>query len=153
MARPRLFGVPREDDRTPLHALVIDDNPINRTVMRTLLAECGCYVTLAESGEDGVSVAAAQAFDVIVMDRNLPGIDGDEATRLIRRSGASQRAIVVSWSTDPTAPRDAPLYDGELPKPIAYAQLSHVVALAARRVADQCDRRVAEAWRERATTG
>jgi len=128
-----------EDDRRPLRAMVVDDHPLNRLVMRTLLAESGCAVTVAETGEEAVRLACRQAFDLVVMDLNLPGITGDEAAAAIRRAGASRNAFIARWSTDADGRLSGALYDGALPKPIRYAELTATVALAHRRMVNRAE--------------
>ena len=64
--------------------LVVEDNPKNLKLVRDVLTYSGYEVLEATSGEDGVRVAGEQAPDLILMDLQLPGIDGAEALRQIR---------------------------------------------------------------------
>jgi two-component system cell cycle response regulator DivK len=66
--------------------LVIEDHADNRRIVRDLLTSGGYEVVEATTGEDGVRIAAAQRPDLILMDLDLPGIDGYEATRRIKAS-------------------------------------------------------------------
>ncbi len=77
--------------------LVIEDNPVNRFVLRRLLEETGHSVTEANNGVDGVKAAIAEGFDVIMTDISMPGLDGVEVARQIRAlDGPSQRARVIA---------------------------------------------------------
>jgi two-component system cell cycle response regulator DivK len=64
--------------------LVIEDHEDNRAILRDLLTTVGYDILEAINGEDGLALAEAQPPDLILMDIDLPGIDGYEATRRIR---------------------------------------------------------------------
>jgi two-component system cell cycle response regulator DivK len=64
--------------------LVIEDQADNRAILRDLLTSVGYDILEAVNGEDGLALAEAQPPDLILMDIDLPGIDGYEATRRIR---------------------------------------------------------------------
>ena len=76
----------------PGRILVVEDNPKNLKLVRDVLRFSGYEVIEATSGEDGVRLAASEEPDLILMDLQLPGIDGAEALRRIR---ASERTRVV----------------------------------------------------------
>jgi two-component system sensor histidine kinase TorS len=78
----------------PLHVLVVEDHPVNQQVARDYLEALGHRVTVAESGEDALMLARATRFDAILMDVNLPGISGIEATRRLRDEGAAGVPII-----------------------------------------------------------
>ena len=64
--------------------LVVEDQEDNRRIMRDLLTSAGYEVTEAVTGEEGVAAAETQRPDLILMDIQLPGLDGYEATRQIK---------------------------------------------------------------------
>jgi two-component system cell cycle response regulator DivK len=64
--------------------LVVEDQEDNRRIMRDLLTSVGYEVIEAVTGEDGVAMAETQRPDLILMDIQLPGLDGYEATRQIK---------------------------------------------------------------------
>jgi CheY-like chemotaxis protein len=79
---------PRESSGLPslgLEVLVADDNAINREVALAMLERVGCRVTLAEDGGAAVAQAHGRRFDAILMDCQMPGMDGYTATAAIRR--------------------------------------------------------------------
>jgi CheY-like chemotaxis protein len=116
-----------------LKVLVVDDHELNRRVMQMLLAEFGCGASFAACGDEGAELAASARFDLIFMDLNMPGLDGDEATRLIRASGESRSTFIVRWTTEASLRLDPGLYDGHAPKPIQIPALAQIIAEAARR--------------------
>jgi CheY-like chemotaxis protein len=119
-------------EATSLRVLVVDDHEANRRIMNILLTEFGCRPVVATCGEEAVDYAEAEAFDLIVMDLNMPGIDGDEATRLIRAEGASKDAYIVRWTTEYV--RFAPgLYDSQAPKPMTVPALNDLISETFRR--------------------
>jgi two-component system cell cycle response regulator DivK len=75
--------------------LVVEDNPKNLKLVRDVLQFSGYEVIEATSGEDGVRLAAEQHPDLILMDLQLPGIDGMEALRRIRVSESGSVPVVA----------------------------------------------------------
>jgi len=67
------------------HVLLVEDNPVNRQVAQRLLALIGVSFETAENGKEGVDLAAAKAFDAVLMDCQMPIMDGYTATRHMRK--------------------------------------------------------------------
>lgn len=64
--------------------LVVEDHPVNQILARTALQRLGCAVDMASGGKDGVQAATTHAYDLVLMDCQMPDVDGYEATRQIR---------------------------------------------------------------------
>jgi CheY-like chemotaxis protein len=79
-----------------LRVLVVEDMAVNRQVAAKFLARLGQQVALAEDGEQGVAAAACEAFDVILMDMQMPVMDGIAAARAIRASGNAVPIIAMT---------------------------------------------------------
>jgi two-component system cell cycle response regulator DivK len=75
--------------------LVVDDHEDNRRILRDLLRSAGYEVVEATTGEDGVATAKARVPDMILMDIQLPGIDGYETTRRIKAEESLRRIPLI----------------------------------------------------------
>lgn len=81
--------------------LIVEDNEINRMVAREMLEADGHRVMQAADGAEGVALAADHRFDVILMDINMPVLDGQEAAKQIRESnGASAQSPIVALTAN-----------------------------------------------------
>jgi len=112
--------------------LVVEDNPINLKLVRDVLRYAGYVVLEASTGEDGLRVAREDAPDLVLMDLQLPGIDGTEALRRLRDELPGLRAPVVAvtafaMAADRERARSAG-FDGYLEKPISVRALPGQVA-------------------------
>lgn len=68
-----------------LKVLVVEDDPVNQKVARLMLEELGCEVEVASSGSVGIQAFQQLKFDLVLMDMQMPGMDGPEAAQLMRR--------------------------------------------------------------------
>lgn len=123
--------------RPPLRILVAEDSAVNRRVCALMFAKLGHSVNFAVDGEEAVSMHAALDPDLIVMDVQMPRLDGLGATRRIRRNGADQqRPWIVALTAGATvADRAEALEAGMndfLTKPLQLAQLSDALDRASR---------------------
>jgi two-component system sensor histidine kinase TorS len=83
MALP-VEGAQPPPDLPPLSVLVVEDHPVNQEVAKGFLNGLGHSARIAATGEDALEVLRTQGFDAVMMDVNLPGISGIEATRRLR---------------------------------------------------------------------
>jgi PAS domain S-box-containing protein len=119
----------------PMHILAADDVPQNLEVLLLLLAKLGHTVTGASDGAMAAQLASEATFDAILMDVQMPGMDGLEATRRIRADEASQgrgRTPVIAMTAsvlerDREATREAGM-DGFTTKPVDVAVLTQELA-------------------------
>jgi len=122
--------------------LIVEDNEKNRKLLRDVLQFKGYRTIEAEMGEDGVTLAAEHKPDLILMDYQLPGIDGIEAFRRIRNAPGTAHIPIVAVTAS-AMPEEARKmkeagFDGFLTKPIYVKQfLQAVVDLFSRKAAKE----------------
>ncbi|MBI5741350.1 MAG: response regulator [Nitrospirae bacterium] len=108
--------------------LLVEDNPINRKMAATMLRKAGCMVEIAENGRLAVEKVARNHYDIILMDIQLPVMDGFDATRLIRKEEGNSRhsAIIAMTAHAMKGDRDQCIragMDDYIPKPVDPAGL------------------------------
>ena len=119
----------QEASATPLDVLVAEDNPVNQMLISAILRRLGHRATCVENGRLAVEIAAARRFDCILMDMQMPVMDGLAATRAIRGSGSASADVpIIALTADASAERRR-FYDGAgltdiLTKPIDHAALA-----------------------------
>jgi signal transduction histidine kinase/ligand-binding sensor domain-containing protein/DNA-binding NarL/FixJ family response regulator len=75
------------------HVLLVEDEPVNAAVAEGYLEALGCTSTWVTSGAEAVACAAAEHFDLILMDLSMPGMDGFATTELIRRQESRAQSV------------------------------------------------------------
>jgi two-component system cell cycle response regulator DivK len=112
--------------------LIVEDNPANMKLATFVLQSAGHTVLSATDAEAGMILARADRPDLILMDIQLPGMDGLEATSLLKRDEATRAIPVVALTAlamkgDEERIRAAGC-DGYIAKPIRYQELLAVIA-------------------------
>jgi len=123
-----------------LHVLVVEDNDVNQLVARRLLERVGCRVHVESDGRGGVDAVQRQAFDLVLMDCQMPGMDGYEATAAIRNLGPQyvHLPIVALTASANAGERERCLACGMtdyLAKPLLPEALSQAIASVTKRAA------------------
>ena len=134
----RTEAAPRRDpivELPPLHVLLVEDSVANQRVGAGMLEKLRHTVRIVANGAAAVEACAAERFDVILMDLQMPGMDGYEATRAIRRrehdEGAPRTPIVALTARASRGNEDlcfAAGFDGYLTKPYRSRELVDAIA-------------------------
>jgi signal transduction histidine kinase/AmiR/NasT family two-component response regulator len=85
---------------TGRRVLVVDDHPVNRRVIRLFLEPFECELVEAENGQRALEVLEQQPIDIVLMDVNMPVMDGLEATRRLRQDPRLARLPVIALTAD-----------------------------------------------------
>lgn len=136
---PRKADAPRLDG---CRVLAVEDNPVNQEVIRGILARAGCQVSVAENGALALERIADECFDVVLMDCEMPVMDGLTATRRLREreaelsagdadAGTARQLVIALTAHAAPAERDrcmAAGVDDYLTKPVRAAALVETIS-------------------------
>lgn len=86
---------------SPCRVLVADDDPTVALLMQVALPAPGFSTTVVESGDAALACLGQQSFDIVLLDVEMPGRDGFEVCREIRRRGAAVPVLLVTGRNDP----------------------------------------------------
>jgi len=116
-----------------LKVLAAEDHPANRQVLAALLGAANVALVFAENGREAVEAVAAGAFDLVLMDANMPVMNGEEAVTLIRAAGGPTAAAPIYMLTANVFEEDIARYlasgaDGVLKKPLDLRELHALLA-------------------------
>ena len=119
---PRLATVPQLD------ILVAEDNPVNSLILKVGLEQRGHRIVQTENGQEALGEASRRRFDLIIMDMQMPVMDGPEATRRIRCLPSPAGDVPIIALTADAIPGNRPAYmaaglSGFLTKPIDWNEL------------------------------
>jgi two-component system sensor histidine kinase/response regulator len=121
------------DPTRRLRILLAEDNPVNQKLAIRLLEKRGHEVTLAENGREALTALDKQSFDLVLMDVQMPEMDGLEATRLLRtqeQATGKRQAVVAMTALAMKGDRERCLgagMDGYLTKPIRPQELDEML--------------------------
>jgi len=110
--------------------LVAEDNPSNQKLINILLQKMGMEVTLVGDGQAAVEKALSETYDLVLMDMQMPILDGYEATRRLRDKGYKTPIVAITANAmvgDEEKCLEAGC-EGYLSKPIDRAKLNEVIA-------------------------
>ncbi|MFC0228608.1 two-component sensor histidine kinase BarA [Serratia aquatilis] len=132
MEAPYLLSLPPVRKRLPLTVMAVDDNPANLKLIGTLLAEQVEKTLLCESGEEAIALARDNVLDMILMDIQMPNIDGLRASELIRQMPHHNSTPIVAVTAHAVSGEREHLLqagmDDYLAKPIDEAMLTKVLS-------------------------
>jgi len=110
--------------------LYVEDNPQNQRLVRKILTAKGYTILEAVDGPSGLETALRECPDLILMDINLPGIDGLEVTRQLRQSAIAQTPIIALTANAMRGDREKVIESGcseYIQKPVSSAVLVEMV--------------------------
>jgi CheY-like chemotaxis protein len=84
----------------PLQILLVEDNPFNQMVARLMFQRLGYQIDIAQDGFDAVQATQEKLYDLILMDVQMPKMDGLTATKLIRSSSLNSQTHIVAMTAD-----------------------------------------------------
>ncbi|HEX4151669.1 MAG TPA: two-component regulator propeller domain-containing protein [Steroidobacteraceae bacterium] len=114
------------------HVLLVEDEPVNAAVAQGYLAELGCSCVWVDNGSEAVARSSIERFDLVMMDLNMPAMDGFATTRLIREreTGARRVPIIALTAHDAKnylAPCLAAGMDELMGKPYTFEQCAQLL--------------------------
>ncbi len=112
--------------------LLVEDNPVNQIVARRFVERRGHEVVVAANGMEALRLIGAGPFDLVLMDLQMPEMDGYEATALIRRNEGGERRLIIVAMTAHASEDDAEEclragMDGYLAKPVRLDELARIL--------------------------
>ncbi|MGI9507127.1 MAG: response regulator [Geminicoccaceae bacterium] len=111
-----------------MHVLLAEDNPVNQEVSAGLLEALDCDVTVVENGQEAVEAARSGTFDLVLMDCQMPVMDGLEATSILRKTWSENKRLpIIALTADKVEDAKAACFaagmDDFLSKPFTLQQL------------------------------
>lgn len=127
-------------DATPIRILMAEDNAINQRVGKLILQRAGFTIDLVSDGNEALEAHRSKPYDLILMDCQMPTMDGFEATRMIRQLEQRQPVIIAVTANALVGERERCInagMDDYLSKPF---QAEHLVAMVRKWVSTAKDR-------------
>ena len=132
---PEVPLVPVAQGSQRRRVLVVDDNELNQQLVQSFLTKLGCDTVLANNGLEAFGYVQWQTFDLVIMDHQMPVMDGCESTRSIRNwereQGRKERLPIIAVTAN-AAPNSKSFYlaagmDGYLAKPVTRPALAQAI--------------------------
>jgi len=125
-------AISKDIDITSLNILVAEDNPVNQMVIKAMLGSLGIIPHLVENGEEAVNIIKEQHFDLVLMDCQMPVMDGYKATELVRAFKSQYTLPIIALTAD-AMPEDKIKakkagFNEHLAKPIELAKLTECLS-------------------------
>jgi PAS domain S-box-containing protein len=127
----------------PLRVLLVEDNPANQKLATYLLQDRGHAVQIARDGQEAISLVEQNCYDVILMDVQMPGMNGFEATAAIRRREADKGLSPSVWEGNEkkrreTSDSSSPISNAQSPIPLRHVPIIAMTAYAMKGDRDRC---------------
>lgn len=122
-----------KDQKKRLKILVVEDNLINQKIMKAYLRKIGHDFDIAENGKEAIRLYKEEYYDCILMDIQMPEMDGIEATRLIRKYEKNTKTYTPIVAVTASSPYEDQRefikvgMDEYVPKPVGMDILRHVL--------------------------
>ena len=143
-SRAQAAPAPALRDASNLRVLVAEDNAVNQKVVLVMLRTLGVKADVAEDGAQAVTAVQASQYDLVLMDVQMPGVDGLAATREIRGLPLARQPVIVGLTAHATTEyREICLragMDGYLTKPLERDKLRRLIESVNARQNQQVDR-------------
>ena len=135
--------MPTEKQTPDVRILAVDDCPMQRQLLTYRLEAAGYSVLVVETGQQALDAARSSRFDAVILDVNMPGMNGCQVGRALRADPATRSAMIaMHTSEDEAAVRtDFGGFDEFLPKPAAPALLEERIGRMIRQGRLGCDER------------
>jgi signal transduction histidine kinase/DNA-binding response OmpR family regulator len=133
-SQPSVTQTDHAQQSSPLHILLAEDNRVNQTVATKTLEKMGHSVVVANNGSEALSMLATRSFDLVLMDIQMPEMDGLTATRMVREREKQTQVhipIIAMTAHAMTGDRERCLnagMDGYVSKPINSTKLAQAIA-------------------------
>lgn len=116
-----------------MRILIVDDDAANRRLLTRIIEHLGHEPAVATDGAEAVALATTEAYDLVLVDLQMPGIDGFEAARQLRAGARPGTRIVVQSGMAETEVRGqlADAIDGYLLKPYGIPEVARVLQASA----------------------
>jgi signal transduction histidine kinase/ActR/RegA family two-component response regulator len=131
-AQPIAEQIPEVKSHRPLKVLVAEDNPLNQKIVMAMLIKMNCLVTIAQNGFEAVRLLNESAFDIVLMDMQMPKMDGLNATRIVKHgSKLNRNTPVIALTANATEEHKRACFEvgmeDFLTKPLSMNKLEEIV--------------------------